>query len=465
MHKEILINSNAEETRVAILENKSLVELFIERNMDRGTVGNIYKGRVEKVILGMEAAFLDIGLKKDAFLYVADVVHPQEEYEEMLISSEQGKIDPICPVSPRSPGAYGQETEASESEGFSALPELEERSRQDLKWERLPSISDLLKEGQEVLVQVTKEPLGKKGARLTTQISLPGRYLVLMPIVNRLGISRRIENEKERERLREIIKKIRSEGEGVIVRTEGEGEGEEEFLSDIEFLRKLWEKVKKKAQGASAPALIHEDLDLIFRAIRDYFTSEVNQLIIDSSSEYEKVCDFLDLFLPHLKSQVRLYEGEKPLFAAYGLEEEISKTLERKVSLKKGGYLVIDETEALVAIDVNSGQYVSKKRLEDTILSTNLEAVEEIVRQIRLRNLGGIIIIDFIDMEKEEHKKKVLQKLRELLKGDRMRTNVLQLTNLGLVEMTRKRVRKSLEKFLCQTCPQCQGRGRIRKRG
>jgi ribonuclease G len=431
MDKEILINANTEETRVAILENKTLMELFIERKMEKGTAGNIYKGRVERIIPGMEAAFVNIGLKKDAFLYVRDIVYPQEEYEEMLIASEQ---------------------------------EEAEQERQDLKWEKLPSISDLLKEGQEVLVQVAKEPLGKKGARLTTQVSLPGRYLVLMPTVDRLGISRRIEDEKERERLRELIKKVKSEGEGIIVRTEGEGQGEKEFLSDLEFLRKLWKDLRKKDKEVSAPVLVYEDLDLTFRAIRDYFTSEVNQLIIDSSSAYEKVCDFLGSFLPPLESRVRLYEGEKPLFAAYGLEEEISKALERKVPLKKGGSLIIDETEALVVIDVNSGQYVSKKRLEDTILSTNLKAAEEIVRQVRLRNLGGIIIIDFIDMEKEEHKKKVLQRLRKFLKIDRVRTNVLQLTELGLVEMTRKRVRESLGKILCQTCPQCQGKGRIRKR-
>ncbi len=440
MHKDMLIEASGEQTRVAILENGALVELFIERKTEKGIVGNIYKGRVERIIPGMEAAFLNIGLGKDAFLYVTDIVYPQEEYEEMLIPSEE----------------QGGETGEAETE-----PEAET----SLKWGELPSISELLKEGQEILVQVAKEALGKKGARLTTRISLPGRYLVLMPGANRIGVSRRIENEKERERLRDILKGIKSEDEGIIIRTEGEGVGEKEFLPDIEFLRKSWMKTRKKGREVSAPALVYEDLDLTYRSIRDCFTSEVNQLIVHPRSEYDKVCDFLDSFLPHLKARVRLYEEDEPLFAAHRLEMEIGKALERRVGLKKGGYLVIDETEALVAIDVNSGQYVSKTKLEDTILCTNLEAVEEIARQVRLRNLGGIIIIDFIDMEKEGHRRKVVQKLREFLKGDRVRTNVLQLTELGLVEMTRKRARKSLGKLLCETCPQCQGKGRIRKKG
>lgn len=436
MLKEIIISKDEFETRAALLEDKVLAELFVERQGERYVLGNIYKGKVNSVLPGMQAAFIDIGLNRNAFLHVSDVAHHLEEYE--------GLVD-------------GEATEE-------ATPAQKKRGNAKKRRE-MPSITDLLKKGQEILVQVDKEPMGTKGPRVTAYVTLPGRYLVYMPTVEHVGISRRIENEPERQRLKEIVERIRPKGHGFIVRTAAARKGEEEFQSDMKFLSDHWHRINERAQKLSAPALIHEDLGLIFRVIRDIFTKDVSRFIIDSEEEYDRIIEFLDSLLPSLKSKVKRYSEIKEynkketIFEAFPVEKQIEKALRQKIWLKSGGHIIINPTEALVAIDVNTGKYVGRENAEETILKTNLEATGEIARQIRLRDLGGIVIIDFIDMDKEENKNKVLKTLDDALKRDRSRTNVLQITDLGLVEMTRQRTKPSLRKTLCQPCPYCQGDG------
>lgn len=419
MNNEIIINVSREEIRVALLENGQVVELYIDRKKEEGIVGNIYKGRVAKVLPGMQASFIDIGLEKAAFLYATDVSNTMEEYVRFMdedIEFTDGKRK------------------------RTATP-----------------IEDLLQEGQEIFVQVSKEPIGMKGARVTSYLTLPGRYLVFMPGVDHIGVSRRIKDEDERKRLREIINKLKRPGSGYIVRTVSEGKPEEEFSSDMKFLEILWQNIEKKKERQSAPCLIHSDLDIIFRVVRDLFTSEIKRLVIDSQEEYLKVKDFVETYLPSLSDRIELYDKEEPIFDLYGIEIEIEKALKRKIWLKSGGYIVIDEVEALTAIDVNTGRYVGKKSLEETILKTNLEAAKEIAYQLRLRNIGGIIIVDFIDMEKEENRKRVYTTFQEALAEDKARINIFQISPLGLIEMTRKRVRRSLSRCLCYPCPYCEG--------
>jgi ribonuclease G len=432
MLKEIIISRDEYEIRAALLENKVLAELFIERQDERYILGNIYKGKVNSILPGMQAAFVDIGLGRNAFLHVSDVALHLEEFEEFI---------------------EGDVVEESKNKG--------KRQNDYKKGGDLPSIRDLLKKGQEILVQVDKEPMDTKGPRVTAYITLPGRYLVYMPTVEHVGISRRIENEQERQRLKEIIERIRPKHQGFIVRTAAEGKGEEEFQADMKFLTDHWGEINKRAQKSSAPALIHEDLGLILRVIRDVFTQDVKQFIIDSKVEYDRIINFLNSVMPYLKSKVKLYREDEPIFEAFSIENQIIKALRQKIWLKSGGHIVINPTEALVSIDVNTGKYVGRENAEETILKTNLEAANEIARQIRLRDLGGIIIIDFIDMDKEEHKNKVLKTLEDALRNDRSRTNILQITDLGLVEMTRQRTKPSLDKVLCQPCPYCQGDGTV----
>jgi len=430
MLKEIIVSKDEYETRAALIEDKSLAELFIERQEERYVLGNIYKGRVNSILPGMQAAFVDIGLDRNAFLHVSDVAHHLEEYDGMV----NGETDSEANGSRKNQAGYRKRNEAM-------------------------SIRDLLKKGQEILVQVDKEPMDTKGPRVTAYITLPGRYLVYMPTVEHVGISRRIENEQERQRLKGIIERLKPKNQGFIVRTAAEGKGEEEFKADMKFLTNHWEKINKRAQSCSAPALIHEDLGPIFRVIRDVFTADIKQFVIDSKKEYDRVLSFLDSLLPSLKSKVKLYSKKKPIFEAYSIEKQIKKALRQKIWLKSGGHIIINPTEALVSIDVNTGKYVGKENAEETILKTNLEATVEIARQIRLRDLGGIIIIDFIDMDKEDHKNQVVTTLEEAMKRDRSRTNVLQITDLGLVEMTRQRTKPSLSNRLCQSCPYCLGDG------
>jgi ribonuclease G len=435
MGSEILIDTTSHETRVALLEYSSVTELYVEREKDKGIVGNIYKGIVTKILPGMQAAFVDMGLRRAGFLYVADVeALDSGESLEKLIEDEPVEEDEKLLADKRRPGRRLLDS----------------------------PIEELLQEGQEILVQVSKEPIGTKGARLTAYITLPGRYLVFMPMVDHIGVSRRIVNEEERQRLKEIVREAKQPGVGFIVRTVSEGVDRQELHSDMAFLSKLWEDIQKKATALPAPALVHPDLNIILRTVRDLFTSEVDRLIIESPHDYETCLEFVRSYLPHLQPKIELHQGKEPIFEAYGIELEIERALGRKIWLKSGGYIVIDHTEALVAVDVNTGRFVGKRNPEETILQTNLEAIKEIVYQLRLRNIGGIIIIDFIDMEREESREKVYNALLNALRSDRSRTRISKISELGLVEMTRKRVRESLGRVLCRPCPYCDGSGTIK---
>lgn len=422
MATEIIINATTEETRVALLENKEVSELYIDRRKESGVAGNIYKGKVVKILPGIQAAFVDIGLERAAFLYVTDAGADAEEYARMI-----------------------------EEEGLEGKMEFRSTTQH--------SIEDILQEGQEIMVQVSKEPIGTKGARITSYVSLPGRYLVLMPTVEHIGISRRIKDNKERVRLKEMVQTIKKPGLGFIVRTASESVDKESLIADAEFLELLWQNVQKKKESASAPTLLYSELDLIFRTIRDMFTTKVDRLVIDSKTEYERIKEFVRLYLPAMLSRVELYEGEEHIFDAYDIEAELNKALDKKVWLKSGGYIVIDHTEALTVIDVNTGKYVGKRDPEETITLTNLEAVKEVAYQLRLRNIGGIIIIDYIDMEKEKNRDKVFNAMQESFQEDRARTNIIRMSELGLIEMSRKRTRENIMRTLCEPCNYCSGRG------
>src|SRR5512136_2460011 len=431
MGTDLVINTAAHETRIALIENGTIAELYIERSRVKGIVGNIYKGKVIRVLPGMQAAFVDIGLEKAAFLYVADVFEAIEEFESFMDGN-------------------GKKEEPTEGDGPMFHP--------------IHPIEELLQEGQELLVQVSKEPIGTKGARITSHISLPGRHLVFMPTVDHVGVSRRIENEIERERLKEIVERTKISSAGFIIRTVSEGKSEEDLLADMQYLTMLWDEIVKKNEKAHAPSLIHSDLDVTQKVVRDILAEDVDRIVVDSKPEYDKIVHFITTFMPKIKYSIEFYEENEPIFDHFGLEVEISRALGRKVWLKSGGYIIIEQTEALTAIDVNTGRYVGKHNLEDTILKTNLEAVKEIAYQLRLRNIGGIIIIDFIDMEKEVNRDKVFNALEEALKSDKSKTNILKMSELGLVEMTRKRVRESLGRMLCEPCPYCEGRGYVKSK-
>ena len=431
MTKELIVNTTSHETRVALLENGHIAELYIERSRERSIVSNIYRGRVIRVLPGMQAAFVDIGLDKAAFLYVADVLDEIEAVEQFI---EVGQTSP-------QPG----------SESSAERPPL-------------PPIEDLLQEGQEIMVQVAKDPIGTKGARITAHISLPGRNLVYMPTVDHVGISRRIENEDERTRLRHLVDVMRPEGTGFIIRTAAEGKSADELKTDMDYLVALWEQISLHRSDRRAPCLIHSDLDVTSKVLRDILTEDVTRIVVDSAEEHAKILRFLDTFMPGQQFKVEHYQEDEPVFDAFGLEVEIARALGRKVWLKSGGHIIIDQTEALTAIDVNTGRFVGKHNLEDTILKTNLEAVREIAFQLRLRNIGGLIIIDFIDMEKEPHREKVHAALEEALKSDKAKTNILKISELGLVEMTRKRVRDSIGRILCEPCHYCEGKGYIKSK-
>lgn len=427
-----MVNEGVTEVRVAVQDSGRLTELYVERTHQRSIVGNVYKGIVINVLPGMQAAFVDVGLGKDAFLYAGDYTANLGDYERLMLS------------------AGGEE--ALEEDAL----EVEEVERR-----RVPvPIDDLLRKGQEVLVQVSKESLGTKGARITSFISLPGRYLVYMPQADHIGVSRRIKDERERDRLRQIVREVsRAAGGGFIARTVAEGKGREEFASDIQFLVRLWERIQARYEQAHAPAVLHEERDLIFRVVRDLFSPEIEAFVVDSPEAYRKCLDSVSTLVPALTGRLQLYEETAPIFEAMGIEREIERALRRRVWLKSGGYIVIDQTEALVAIDVNTGKYIGKRDFEETVRKINLEAVGEVVRQIRLRDLGGLIIIDFIDMDREEHRQQVFRALKQALAEDKARTNVLEISELGLVEMTRKRVRQDLQSLLCTPCPHCKGSG------
>ena len=414
MSEELLINVTPQETRVAYVENGMLQEVHIERERKRGLVGNIYKGKVCRVLPGMQAAFLEVGLERTAFLHVSDIAQPNGK------NGDGGAPSDI--------------------------------------------IMELLREGQELLVQVVKDPMGTKGARLTTQISFPSRYLVYMPGISHIGISQRIEDESERQRLKDTIAEFSDEFEqgGYIARTVAEGISKEAIYKDMQFLQKIWMTILENSRSSKAGSLIHEDMNLVMRTMRDLSGIDIEKVRIDSRSTYERVQKFAGKFIPELENRIEHYPGERPVFDLYGVEDEIQKALERKVPLKSGGYLIIDQTEAMTTIDVNTGAFVGHRNLEETIFKTNLESAQAIVRQLRLRNLGGIIIIDFIDMSDAEHKRQVLRALEKSLDKDHAKTNVCDVSSLGLVEMTRKRTRESLEHILCEPCPCCKGRASLR---
>src|SRR5262245_22477099 len=424
MSNKMLIESDPHQTRIAVLEDDRLTEIFVERLRHRGLVGNVYKGKVTRVLPGMQAAFVDVGLERDAFLYVSDVAADVEAMEDL-------ELDDARP-----------EEMATHQQGS-------------------PSIDELLKAGQEIIVQVVKDPLPNKGARISTHVTLPGRYLVLLPTVRHFGVSRRIEDEAERERLLGVLHQLPVPGGGLIVRTAGEGKGREEFESDLVYLGKLWEKIRQRAGRVSAPTLLHQDLDLALRVVRDLLRSDFAVLWVDGEETYERIVEFLDQVQPGLVGKVKLFRQPATLFEQFGIEEQIEAALKTKVWLKSGGYIVINPTEALVAIDVNTGRFVGQNNLEETVLQTNLEAVSEIVRQIRLRDLGGIIVIDLIDMTEADRKSQVFAALDSELKKDRAKTKMLAISEFGLVEITRKRSRANLERLLTQSCPYCSGRGRI----
>jgi ribonuclease G len=446
MPAEVIINSDFFETRVALVETGQVGELYVERSSDRGIGGNIYKGRVVRVLPGMQAAFVDINLEKAAFLYVSDVQRPMEDLDRLFMNSFPAEGS----------GESGEQNKDVAEEGDGERHEPEPIVE-------IP-IEDRLQEGQEILVQVAKEPLGSKGARITTHITLPGRHLVFMPTMDHVGVSRRIENEKERKRLREIMCGIKPPQCGFIVRTAAEDAEADKLQAEMEFLLKLWESIQRRAERASVPSLVYQELDITLRAVRDLFTKEVDRLVIDSETEYRKVLNFIETFMPALQTAVELYDGEEPIFDAYGIEMEVQRALSKKIWLKSGGYIVIEMTEALTAVDVNTGRYVGKRNLEETILKTNLEAVKEIAYQLRLRNIGGIIIIDFIDMEKEASREKVFNALREAMRKDKSKTNILRMSELGLIEMTRKRTKESIGRTLCEPCFYCDGEGHLKSK-
>jgi len=443
MKREIVVNSSLVETRVAVIEDGTLVELLIDNTHTQSLAGNIYKGRVLKILPGMQAAFVDIGLARDAFLYVRDIWEEMEDYEELLAEGEA----------------------VEEAEDAEVTEEAPPRKRRQPNRPRQPSrasIEELIREGQEVLVQVAREPLGTKGARITSHVTLPGRYLVYMPTESHVGVSRKIESEAERSRLKHLIEEINIQREGVIVRTAGVGRSRAELQADLDFLSSTWRQIRTKAETLTAPAMVQKDLDLIFRIFRDLITKDVARLVVDSAAEYERCMEYTESLFPELRQLLYLYTEDEPIFKSFGIEKEIEKALRSKVWLKSGGYLVIEQTEALVSIDINTGKYVGKHDFEETILKTNREAAREIARQVRLRDLGGIIIIDFIDMARQENRDKVMEELKDALRADRSPTNVSLLSELGLVEMTRKRVRQGLNQAVSQTCPACGGLGWVR---
>ncbi len=423
--KEFVINVAPLETRIALLEEKRLAELSIERHESRSLVGNIYKGRVDSIVPGIQAAFIDIGFEKNGFLYVSDIA-------------------------------------GTEGTGDFVFEEGTAKPRKKSQRQKSPSIESMLKKNQYIMVQVSKDSLGSKGMRVTNYITLPGRYCVLMPTVKHLGVSRKIESDRERDRLKRILHKLRPDGLGLIMRTAAENKSKADFQPDVAYLAKVWKKVRAKMESMKGPALLHEDIGPILRIIRDSFTNDVNRLTVDSEVEYSRILNFLENFAPNLKKRCKLYRGRTPLFEKMAIEPEINKALNRKVYLRSGGHICIDQTEALIAIDVNTGRFTGRKNLEETVLKTNLEAAEEIARQVRLRDLGGIIVIDFIDMQYERNKRELLKRLQECLKRDRAKTTVSEISELGMIEMTRKRVKHNLVKALSQPCPYCEGSGLIR---
>jgi ribonuclease G len=422
MQNEILINATPGETRVAILEKKQFVELHIERDRSKSVVGSVVKGRVLRVLPGMQAAFVDIGLEKAAFLYAGDYVEDIEDLDE----GENG-------------GGRGRRR----------------RSR------NVPNIESLLAEGQEIMVQIAKEPIGTKGARITSHVSIAGRHLVLTPWAQKVGVSRKIDSDRERRRLRDIVNRVKPPDLGFIIRTAGEGTRDADLEADVKYLTTVWDDIQIKKDRVRAPAVLYEEPALPLRVIRDFANAETRRIVVDSPEAYAQLKAFVDQFVADPKPRLEHYQGAVPLFDEFGCEAQIDANLGRKVWLKSGGYLIVDQSEALTAIDVNTGRYVGKRDLEETVLRTNLEAIREVVNQLRFRNIGGLIIVDLIDMESSENREKVYRAFQEALRGDKAKTNILKISELGLVEMTRKRTRENLVQTLCEPCPYCERKGYV----
>ncbi len=436
MTTEILINSRRYEVRIALVENGNLTEFHLQRPTEKGLMGNIYLGRVVRVLPGMQAAFVDIGLERTGFLYVDDIYVPPSQRRQ-LTSALNGS-------NARNLAASVEQPEKPSVQGF--------------------KIEDLISEGQEIMAQISKDPIGTKGARLTCQITLPGRNLVFIPQTDHIGISRKIEDEDTRISLRTMIEELRPEEVGFIVRTVAESAPRDDIESDMEFLMLLWDEIRGRASTEKVPSLIYEDLDITLRSVRDLFTSDVDYLIIDNEKSYDALMNFVNTFTPKLKNKISLYRGELPLFEAYGIDVEISKALEKKVWLRSGGYIIIENTEALTVIDVNTGRFVGKNDLNETIFKTNMEAAKEIAYQLRLRDIGGIIIIDFIDMDDELHREELFNTFKQAVKKDKSRVNILKLSEFGLVQMTRKRHSENLNQMMCEPCYYCAGEGVLKSR-
>ncbi len=437
MHNEILINAIRGETRVAILERGSLAELLIERAGGQSMVGSVVKGRVTRVLPGMQASFVDIGLDKAAFLYAGDYF----EYDrDVDLGDEEDAPRPAR-------GRRGRGRPGRNGAG-----------------RQVPKIDTILSEGQEIVVQVAKEPIGTKGARITSHVAIAGRHLVLTPSGSRVGVSRRIDSDRERRRLREIVERVRPRDVGFIIRTAGEGAREADLEADVRYLVAAWQQIQSQRDTARAPAVLYAEPALPLRVVRDVAGSDTRRIVVDNRSVYEEMHAFVARFCAEPRPRVELYQGNRPMFDHFGIEAEIEANLGRKVWLKSGGYLIIDQSEALTAIDVNTGRYVGKRDLEETVLKTNLEAVKEVVRQLRFRNIGGLIIVDLIDMETAENREKVYRAFQEALRQDKAKTNILKISELGLVEMTRKRTRENLVQQLCEPCAHCEGRGYVLSR-
>jgi len=431
MSAELLINVTPFETRVARIEDGRAEELYIERECERGLKGNIYKGKVQRVIPGIQAAFVDIGMAKAGFLYVADVASSRDA-DRMV---EEATSD-----------------DAPQDEG-------DEHGRRQ---RRQVDISELLEERQQLLVQVSKEPISSKGPRLTSLVSLAGRYLVYLPLLDHVGIAHRLDEPVERQRLMDLATSIKPEGGGLIVRTVADGHSEQELIQDLAFLQRLWADIAKNMRLAAPGTMLHSDLDLYLRVMRDFVDDEVRKIHIDSRDAYDRMKKFATQFMPEVVERIFYYPGDRPLFDLYGVEETLARALQRSVPLKSGGYLVIEQTEALIVVDVNSGSFIKSRNLEETSFKTNLEAVHELVHQLRFRNLGGIVVIDFIDMQDEENRERLITVLKEALRRDKAKSKVVQYSSLGLVEMTRKRTRDSLERALMEECRHCGGMGKAK---
>lgn len=446
MSDQLIVNVASFETRIAFLEGGVVTELMIERNADRGLVGNIYLGKVQRVLPGMQAAFVELGIGKAAFLYVGDVVRSQPSLDPHDALEDLARLN------------HEDTQEAEEEKATEALVKQKRRPKERHK------IEDLLKPGQEILVQVTKDPIGTKGPRISCNISVPGRHVVFMPNYDHIGISRKIAEDEERDRLKTLLLQKKPSESGFVARTVSQGVSDDKILADCEYLVSLWREVQNRIKKVNAPALVQPELDILLKCARDMTHDSLSRIVIDSEDAYERTRKFFEIFHPPMCEKLELHEKAEPIFESFGVESEIARAMSRKVWLRSGGYLIVDQAEALTVIDVNTGRFVGKRNLEDTILRTNLEAVREVAYQLRLRNIGGMVIVDFIDMETQSDRDKVLNALIEALKKDRARCNVVKISELGLVEMTRQRTRESLERRMCEQCFYCDGKGTLKSK-